>query len=260
MMSDPRSKPIRTVVVDDEPLARDKLRAFLARHPTLELVGEAGDGLEAVAVLDATRPDLVLLDIQMPELDGFEVLAALDQDPLPHVVFVTAFDHYAVRAFEQGALDYLLKPVAPDRFDRAMERAQAQLRDHGGEALARRLTQVLESVAPGRPRIERFLVKEQGRTRFVPVVDVEWIEAAGNYLKLHVKGTTHLVRGTMKEVEGRLDPARFGRIHRTTIVQLDRIHFLEPWSHGDQVVVLDTGARLTLSRRFRDRLPRTFGE
>jgi two-component system LytT family response regulator len=251
---------IRTVIVDDEPLARDKLRGFLARHPALELVGEAGDGLEAVRVLGETRPDLVLLDVQMPELDGFEVLAALDQEPPPWVVFVTAYDHYAVQAFEHGALDYLLKPVAPDRFDRAMERAQAGLRGGPPAALADRLARALEAAASARQRVARFLVKEQGRSRFVPAGDIEWIEAAGNYLKLHTRAGAHLVRGTMKEVEQRLDPERFVRIHRATIVNLDRVRYLEPWSHGDQLVVLEGGAKLTLSRRFRDRLPRTFGD
>lgn len=250
---------IRTIIVDDEPLARDKLRGFLTRHPTLELVGEAGDGLEAVRVIDALRPELVFLDIQMPELDGFEVLAAVEQEPLPHVIFVTAFDHYAVQAFEQGALDYLLKPVAPDRFDLAVDRALRQLASGQTQNLADRLDLVLEQSA-NRPRLERFLVKECDRSRFVPLQDVEWIEAAGNYLKLHAKDGVHLVRGALKLVESRLDPARFVRIHRTAIVNLDRIRYLEPWSHGDQVVVLQSGARLTLSRRFRDRMPGTFGD
>jgi two-component system LytT family response regulator len=253
-------KPIRTVIVDDEPPARDKLRAFLERHPALTLVGEAEDGLAAVRILDQVRPDLVLLDVQMPELDGFEVLEGLELEPLPEVIFVTAFDHYAVRAFEAGALDYLLKPVAPDRFDLAIERAIARRAANQGPALADRLTLALEAVASLRPPIQRFLIREQERSRFVALSEVDWIEAAGNYLKLHARSGTHLIRGTMKEVEGRLDSTRFARIHRTTIVNLDRVRFLEPWSHGDQVVILESGERLTLSRRFRDRLPRTLGD
>ena len=157
---------IRTVIVDDEPLARDKLRGFLARHPALELVGEAGDGSEAVRVIDTANPDLLLLDIQMPELDGFEVLAAVSQEPLPYVIFVTAFDHYAVQAFERGALDYLLKPVAPDRFDLAIERARHQLSSGRAQDLAERLDRALEQ-AGSRPRLERFLVKERDRSRLV---------------------------------------------------------------------------------------------
>jgi two-component system LytT family response regulator len=251
---------IRTVIVDDEPLARDKLRGFLVRHPAFELVGEAGDGLSAVSLLEEVTPDLLLLDIQMPELDGFEVLAALEGPRLPYVIFVTAHDHYAVQAFEVGAVDYLLKPVAPDRFDQALERAESRLGQGNDPGFAARLARALEQLAPTRPRVERFLVKERGRSSFVPVAEIDWIEAAGNYLKLHARSGTHLVRTTMKEIEARLDPARFARIHRTAIVNLDRVRYLEPWSHGDQLVVLQSGERLTLSRRFRDRLPRTIAE
>ena len=254
------SAPVRTVIVDDEPLARDKLRAFLARHPEFELVGEAGDGMTAVGLIDELQPDLVLLDIQMPELDGFEVLAAVEHEPLPYVIFVTAYDHYAVQAFEVGAIDYLLKPVAPDRFDQALDRARQQLGRGTGLDLADRLARALEQVAPTRPRVERFLVKDQGRSRFVAAQEVEWIEAAGNYLKLHTPGAVHLVRATMKEIESRLDPARFARVHRTAIVNVDRIQYLEPWSHGDQLLVMKSGAKLMLSRRYRDRLPETLAE
>jgi two-component system LytT family response regulator len=251
---------IRTVIVDDEPPARDKLRGFLVRHSAFELVGEAGDGLAAVALLETLQPDLVLLDIQMPELDGFEVLSALEGARLPHVIFVTAHNDYAVQAFEVGAVDYLLKPVAPDRFDQALDRAEARLRQGADPGFADRLAQVLQQMAPARPRVERFLVKERGRSSFLAVAEIDWIEAAGNYLKLHARSGTHLVRATMKEIEARLDPARFARIHRTALVNLDRVRYLEPASHGDQQVVLQSGETLTLSRRFRDRLPRTFAE
>ncbi|HWA16148.1 MAG TPA: LytTR family DNA-binding domain-containing protein [Gemmatimonadales bacterium] len=248
---------MRVVIVDDEPLARDKLKVFLQRHPRVELVGEAGDGIEAVATINQLKPDLVLLDIQMPELDGLEVVSGLDQDPLPHIIFVTAFDQYAVKAFDLGAVDYLLKPVAPDRFDLAMARAVESHEAAKPEELAERLGRVLEAMAPSRPRLERFLVRERERSRFVPLSAVDWIETAGNYLKLHTRQESHLIRATMTEVEARLDPAAFARIHRTTIVNLARVKYLEPWSHGDQRVVLDTGERLTLSRRYRDRLPLT---
>jgi two-component system LytT family response regulator len=251
---------IRTVIIDDEPLARDKLRGFLARHSAFELAGEAADGRSAITLLEETRPDLALLDIQMPELDGFEVLSAVEGQPLPYVIFVTAYDEYAVQAFEVGAVDYLLKPVAPDRFDQALQRAEERLGRGADPGFAARLARALEQLAPARPPLERFLVRERGRSSFVAVVEIDWIEAAGNYLKLHAKSGTHLVRATMKEIEVRLDSARFVRIHRTAIVNLDRVRYLEPWSHGDQLVVLQSGEKLTLSRRFRDRLPRTFSE
>ena len=251
---------IRTVIVDDEPLAREKLRGFLGRHPDLELAGEAADGLEAIAVIERVRPALLLLDIQMPELDGFEVLAALEGPATPYVIFATAYDHYAVQAFEVGAVDYLLKPIAPDRFDQAVERARTELRRGDGAALAERLARALEAAAPGRPRVERFLVRERERSRFVSADEVDWIEAAGTYVKLHARSGTHLLRATMKDLLPRLDPARFARIHRTAIVNLRRVKYLEPWSHGDQRVVLESGERLTLSRRFRDALPLTLGD
>jgi two-component system LytT family response regulator len=223
----------------------------------MELVGEASDGMEAVAVINLLRPDLVLLDIQMPELDGLELVSALEQDPLPQIVFITAFDQYAVKAFELGAVDYLLKPVAPDRFGLAMSRALENQRSHRPDELAERLSRALEAMAPSRPRLERFLVKERDRSRFVPLGEIDWIESAGNYLKLHTRSESHLVRATMAEVEARLDPKAFARIHRTAIVNLARVRYLEPWSHGDQRVVLESGERLTLSRRYRDRLPLT---
>lgn len=248
---------MRTVIVDDEPLARDKLKVFLARHPELELVGEASDGVEAVAVINRLRPALVLLDIQMPELSGLEVISALEQDPLPQIVFITAYDQYAVKAFELGAVDYLLKPVAPDRFDLAMKRALENQQVNKPDELTERLSRALEAMAPGRPRLERFLVKERDRSRFVQLNEIDWIETAGNYLKLHTRNESHLIRATMTEVEGRLDPKAFARIHRTVIVNLVRVRYLEPWSHGDQRVVLENGERLTLSRRYRDRLPLT---
>lgn len=251
---------MKVVIVDDEPLARAKLKVFLQRHPQLELVGEAGDGVEAVATINLLKPDLVLLDIQMPELDGLEVVSALEQGPLPHIIFVTAYDQYAVKAFEIGAIDYLLKPVAPDRFDLAVARALENHASVAGDELTERLGRVLEAMAPSRPRLERFLVKERERSRFVPLAEVDWIETAGNYLKLHTRLESHLIRATMTEVEARLDPKAFARIHRTVIVNLARVKYLEPWSHGDQRVVLENGERLTLSRRYRDRLPATLGD
>lgn len=248
---------MRVVIVDDEPLARDKLKVFLQRHAELELIGEASDGVEAVAVINRLKPDLVLLDIQMPELDGLEVVSALEQEPLPQIVFITAYDQYAVKAFDLGAVDYLLKPVAPDRFDLAISRALERQREARPDELTERLSRALEAMAPSRPRLERFLVKERDRSRFVQLGEIDWIESAGNYLKLHTRNESHLVRATMTEVEARLDPLAFARIHRTTIVNLARVKYLEPWSHGDQRVVLENGERLTLSRRYRDRLPMT---
>lgn len=239
----------RIVIVDDEPPARDKLRRFIEEDGRAQIVGEAGDGLDAIRVIEETRPDIVLLDIRMPELDGFEVLAALDLEPMPHIVFVTAHDEHALRAFEVRALDYLLKPVDRSRFVDALDRALV-----GSRQDTRALPAELHEDRP----LVRFVVRVRGRMRLVPVDDVEWFGGAGNYVELHVAGDTHLVRGTLRDIEARL-PDRFARIHRSTIVNLDRVRELHGWSHGDLMVEMADGTELRLSRRFRDRLDSVFG-
>jgi two-component system LytT family response regulator len=209
--------------------------------------------LEAVERVESLRPELVLLDVQMPGLDGFEVLAALQDGELPHVVFVTAHDEHAVRAFEVRALDYLLKPVDRGRLRSAVDRVIEAGRP-GRDAL-----RVLEDRPTATSPLERFLVRERGRLRLVPVGDVDWIGAAGNYVELHVGDHTHLVRGTLNELESRLPERRFARVHRSTIVNLDRVRELQPWSHGDLLLVLHGGTELRLSRRYRDRIQGVFG-
>lgn len=271
--------PRRVVIVDDEPPAREKIRRFLAGDRRVEIVGEAGNGLGAVEVLERERPDLVFLDIQMPELDGFGVLEALEIEPLPRIIFVTAHDEHAVQAFEVRALDYLLKPVDRDRFTLALERALEELErtgrerevrgrreldgdggeDEGPTAGDRSLLALARELPPDRRRLERFLVRSRGRMFLLPVVEVEWIGAAGNYVEVHRGKESHLVRGTLREVEERLDPGAFARVHRSAIVNLARIREIQPWSHGDLLLVLESGAEVRLSRRFRDGLQGTFG-
>lgn len=250
------TRRLRIAVVDDEPPARFKLRKFLEDHPRAELVGEAGDGVEAVRLIEELRPDVVLLDVQMPELDGFDVLEALDMDELPHVVFITAYDEFAVRAFEVRALDYLLKPVDRDRFDTAIERAMEMVeRGAAGEEAGDRVRSTAAELRTRQGPLQRFLVRSRGRMWFVRAEQVDWIEAAGNYIKLHVGDGTHMIRGVLKDVADRLDPDRFVRIHRSTIVNLESIRELQEWSHGDCLVLLKDGTELRLSRRYRDRLP-----
>lgn len=244
------------MVVDDEPHARAKLRRFLASDGRLELVGEAGDGLEALDVLETTRPDLIFLDIQMPEMDGFGVLEALDPIVNPRVVFVTAHDQHALRAFDVRALDYLLKPVDEERFREAVDRAVEGWRSGIRAPDARA---VLTDLLPERRLLERFLVRSRSRMVLVAAARVDWIGAASNYVELHCGKETHLVRGTLHDLEARLDPARFIRIHRSVIVNLERVKELHPWSHGDLLVVLQDGTELRLSRRYRDRLEGVFG-
>lgn len=246
---------LRTVIVDDEPHARSKLRRFIEADGRMTLVGEAGDGVEAVDLLESSRPDLVFLDIQMPEMDGFGVLAELDPAVNPRVVFVTAHDQHALRAFEVRALDYLLKPVDPERFTEAVERAI----DAHGKGAEPDPRSVLSELPSERRTLERFLVRSRGRMMLVPTSRVDWIGSASNYVELHCAGETHLVRGTLQDLEERLDPARFARIHRSTIVNLERVKELHPWSHGDLLLILQDGTELRLSRRYKDRLGGVFG-
>lgn len=237
---------LRVVLVDDEAPARRKLRTYLVDHERVEIVGEAADGLEAVEVIEALKPDVLLLDVQMPELDGFAVLDHIEVDPFPHVIFVTAHDAHAVQAFEVRALDYLLKPVSRERLLEALGRVT----DAGSRS------QNLQGLGGDGPRepLERFLVRSGGRMRFVRAEDVDWIGAKGNYSALHVGRGTHLIRTTLRVLESRLSRARFARIHRSTIVNIDRVAEMQPWSHGDLVVLLTDGTELRVSRRYKDRL------
>jgi len=253
--------PIRTLIVDDEPLARERLRALLADRPAFAIVGECANGGEAVEALRVERPELVFLDVQMPELDGFEVLEAIDPEEWPAVVFVTAYDRYALRAFDVHALDYLLKPFDRARFERALGRAEGELRDRrAGTASDEKLVALLESFRRDRQRPHRLVVRTGGRILFVNVAEIDWIEAAGNYVSLHVGAASHLLRDTMKHLEAQLAGARFARLHRSAMVNLDRIRELQQTAEGDWEVLLTDGTRLRASRdadaRLREMLER----
>ena len=253
---------LRVLVVDDEPLAREKIRAMLKRDPEVEIVGECTNGEEALTAVRELAPDLLLLDVQMPECGGFEVLEALSRDGrVPAVIFVTAYDQYAVRAFEVHALDYLLKPFDRERFEGAMARAKAQLRGgrDGDGALDRRITELLAHLRAEKTYAERLVVKDGGRVFFLETDDVDWIEAEGNYVRLHTSKKSHLLRETITGLESQLDPRKFVRIHRSAVVQLSRIRELQPWSHGEYHVILRDGTRLTLSRNYRDNLRSVLG-
>lgn len=235
---------IRALVVDDEPLARSSVTVLLRQDPDIDLLGECSSGIEALERVRSAQPDLLFLDVQMPECDGFDVLELLGHAMPPAVVFVTAYDEYALRAFEAGALDYLLKPFDDARFRRALDRAKTAL-EHGGRA---------------RPQtVSRLVIKESGQVSFVKVAEIDWIEAADYYACLHVGTRTHILRRSLTELESELDSERFCRIHRGAIVNLERIRSLDLKDDGEYAVVLDTGARLRLSRRFRARLQRRLG-
>lgn len=246
------------LIVDDEPPARQKARRFLEAEADVEVVGEAANGFEAVKAIRALAPDVVLLDVQMPGLDGFGVLAELN-DELPVVIFATAHDEFALRAFEVAAVDYLLKPFDTARFSDALARARDKIT--GGKSdVESRLRSLLAKVDVASRPIERIYVRSGERAYFVSVTDIDWIEAAQNYLILHTGRTTHMVRGTVAGLLAQLDPHRFARIHRSRIVNLDSIRELRPWSHGDYTVVLRDGMELLLSRRFRERRPELFDQ
>jgi two-component system LytT family response regulator len=250
---------INTLLVDDEPLARQRLRTLLAADPDISILGECGDGAQAVADVRALRPDLLFLDVQMPLLDGFGVLRALSSESLPVVIFVTAFDRYALKAFEVHALDYLLKPFDKERFALALKRAKEQVRQGKAPTLDERLQQLLQRVQDRPQAPARLVVKSAGRIYFVRTEDIDWIEAAGNYVRLHAGKEAHLLRQSLSSLESQLDSGRFVRVHRSTIVNIERIRELEPAFHGDSVLVLEDGTELALSRSCRSRLEESLG-
>ena len=249
---------MRVLIVDDEPIALRGMRRLLGAEPDVEIVGEAGSGKAAVAAIADLQPDLVLLDIQLPVMDGLEVVATVGPANMPAVVFVTAYDKYAVDAFDLNAADYVLKPVDPERLSRAIARARQRLvtGDHGD--LEERLMRVLERTRPVQP--ERLVVRSAGRIQFVDAEDIDWISAEDNYVRIYAAGRTYLMRETVGGMEARLDPARFARIHRSTIVNLARIRELQPTFNGEYVVLLHSGAKLTLSRGYRDALRSRLGD
>lgn len=273
--------PTRAIVVDDEPLARERLRRLLDAEPDVHVVAECATGRDAVREVLAQRPDLLLLDVQMPGIDGFGVLRELRSEAeagagdtaLPLVIFVTAYDQHALRAFDVHAIDYVLKPVEPDRLRDALSRARAR---HAQASAARRfrdMQRLLERVmdpaeagAAGEPAeatlqprpqgrwTERILIREKDKLYFVRTAEVDWIEAAGNYVKLYIGKRTHLIRETMARMEQALDPGQFVRIHRSTIVNLDRVRQMEPWFSGEYMVQMEDGTELRMSRWYRDRV------
>jgi two-component system, LytTR family, response regulator len=251
---------IRTLIVDDEPLARERLRTLLEQEPSVLLVGECSNGLEAVEQIRKQKPDLVFLDIQMPELDGFGVVNALAPESLPAIVFVTAYDRFALRAFEVHALDYLLKPFDRDRFQKTLARAVQQIQQHPTADLPQRLTAFLGEWKQETKPLNRLAVKTEGRVILLKVEEIDWIEAADNYVHIHRGAEDHLIRDTLTSLESKLPPEKFLRISRSIIVNLDRVRELQPMFHGDYAVILNNGARLTLSRNYRDKLNQILGK
>lgn len=243
---------LRILIVDDEPPARKKLRSFLDKEKKVSSIIEAENGIRAVECIHEKKPDLVFLDIQMPKMTGFEVIEAIGVDKMPVVVFVTAYDQYAIEAFEVQAVDYLLKPFDRERFGKSFERAVERIAMKKDNIAA--IHQLLNRMREGEKYLERILVSIGQRYFFIKVAEIAYISAAEKYVNLHTETKSYLVRDTMARLEQRLDPVRFARIHRSTIVNVDFIKEMQPWAHGDYVVILKNGEKLTASRRYRERL------
>jgi len=251
---------IRALIVDDEPLARERIRGLLAEDADVEVVGECSDGKEAVEAVRRLAPDLVFLDVQMAEMDGFSVLDEVG-DRIPAVIFVTAYDQHALKAFEVHALDFLLKPFDRERFWQALARIKDHLQFATPGVLNQRILSLLEDLRRPQPgHVDRLALKTGGRVSFLRADEIDWIEGEGNYARLHVAKQSHLIRETMNQLESRLDPSRFLRIHRSTIVNTERIKEIQPLFNGAYGVLLKDGTRLTLSRGYRDRLRVLTGE
>ncbi|MEX1138331.1 MAG: LytTR family transcriptional regulator DNA-binding domain-containing protein [Bacteroidota bacterium] len=251
---------IRTLIVDDEQLARERLLSLLEGDPDIDIIGECSSGKEAVAAIKTESPDLVFLDVQMPEGDGFEVLESIDFHTMPIVVFVTAYDQYAIQAFDVHALDYLLKPFDQSRFERALIRAKSEVVLRNNTNVNQKLLSMLEHIESHKKNLDRILVKSSGKVFFMKFDEIDWVESAGNYVKLHVGTESHLLRETMSEMERKLGNDKFVRIHRTVIVNLDRIKELQPWFNGEYIVILNNGTKLTASRGYKKKLSEVFQE
>lgn len=245
---------IRTVIADDENLARKKLRLLLSSESGVNVVAECSNGRQAVAAVETHNPDLLLLDIQMPDLDGFQVLDRLSNGELPIVIFTTAYDQYAIRAFEAHALDYLLKPFNQDRLHRALERVKVELLKTHEHSVKARILDLLGKAKRGTPQLDRLVIRTAGRVVFLELDEVDWIEAAANYVKLHVGKDSFLLREGIGHFSAKLDPERFVRIHRSSIVNVRRIRELQPCDSGEYIAVLRDGKELSCSRGCRPQL------
>lgn len=243
---------IRVLIIDDERPSRRKIRRFLESELDIEVVGEAGDGREAIAIIQSEKPDLIFLDVQMPGLDGFGVIDALDGQSMPQVVFVTAHDQFALRAFEVHALDYLLKPFDLERFRKVLSRARAQLQRNKTDDMDK-MSKLLKEIREAERYAERLLINSEGRAFFLQVDRINWIEAAKNYVNIHTGNDAYLLRGTIDGLHKKLDPSRFIRVNRSQIANIDSIKELQPWFHGEYRIILKDGTEMMWSRRYLDR-------
>jgi two-component system LytT family response regulator len=258
-MVTPPVEPISVLVVDDEAPARQRLVDLLRKEPLAGQILEAEDGLRAVETIQSRQPGLVFLDVQMPELNGLGVVDAVGPECMPLTVFVTAYDQHAIRAFEANALDYLLKPFSDERYEATMTRVKCRLEQRNAKEFEQRIARMVSTV-PQQRRLDRFVIKSAGTTRFVRAAEIDWIEAAGVYVNLHIAGRGLLYRATLNELEDKLDPLRFVRVHRSAIVNIESVVQLEPISHGEFEVVLKDGSRTRISRSYRAQMEQRLGQ
>jgi len=253
------SKPIRVLIVDDEPLARKRLRQFLNADSEILIVGECANGAETLVAARELAPDLIFLDVQMPGMDGLAVSEALDEKGSPLFIFVTAYEQYAVQAFDAQAVDYLLKPFDRARFARALRRAKERLREKDRDELNRQILGMLSEIKDRPQYLDRLVIKNNDRVFVLKTDEIDWIEAEGNYVRIHFGKQSSLMRETLTRLAAQLDPRKFPRIHRSQMVNIDCIQELQPWSHRDWRIILRSGAELRLSRNYRDRLQQLLG-
>lgn len=253
MSNQDRSKT-RVLIVDDESLARKRIKTLLAPDQSIEVVGECSDGQKAVEAIRQLEPDLVFLDVQMPLMNGFQVVTAVGSEQMPAVIFVTAYDQYALQAFEVHALDYLLKPFNRARFQKMISRAKSMVRSVQNSGINEQLASLVSSLQRKEKFTNRFIIKSGGRVIFLRAEEIDSITTVGNYVRLHVGRDSHLMRETMSGMESKLDPEKFMRIHRSTMVNLDRVRELRPWAKGEYLVIMLDGTKFRMSRRYRERL------
>ena len=249
---------IRTVIVDDEPLAREGIRRLLSRDRDIDIVDECSDGVHAVEVIKQQVPDLVFLDVQMPEIDGFGVVQALSSGHMPLIIFVTAFDRFALHVFDVHAQDYLLKPVDPQRFHAALAKAKDALNKRRLDETNQKLLHLLEDLKTRNSFPSRIPIRSDGKLYFLQLQEIDWIEAAGDYVRIHARGEKHILRETMKSFESSLDPNKFVRVHRSTIINIDQLKELQPFFHGEYCAIMKDGTKHNVSRTYRERIEELF--
>jgi two-component system, LytTR family, response regulator len=259
-VTSPKLEPIRVLIADDELPARQRLMDLLHKDKQVGTVSQAENGAAAVEMIRAQRPDILFLDVQMPELDGLGVIDAIGAKEMPLTVFVTAYDDHAIRAFEANALDYLLKPFSDERFEATMARIKARLDERGMREFGMRVLEMVSREPQHEQWLDRLVVKAAGTTRFIRVADIEWIEAAGVYVTLHVGAKEVLYRAALNDLARKLDPVRFVRVHRSAIVNIESVSHLQPISHGEFEVVMKSGTRARISRTYRARLEKRLGQ